>query len=1143
MIRWGTIVALARAELRLTRRLVRYWVFVGLATLLGAVSFAQFFVIHRLFSAGSASAASANPRFFVGNFGSNFTLMFLLGVIFLGFDLRARDRRDRIVEVLDATPSSNLELVLGRALGLLAASWIPIAVVTGLLAIVAYFVTPALHFGSLVQLLTLMVIPAYVFATGLVYTVTLLVRNRVVAAVVSILLIVGVFVGGIFWTRFSLAPLLDVTGGFSVGFPSDVAPRLFELMTLVQRTGYALMGVGLLVAAAAIHPRHDDGSRGRRGVVAAAVFAAGLLLVVWNVLDNFRAVAVRQGWRAAHEAVRSDPVPDLQSLVGRVDVRPGQSLGLELDLRFRAPADRGLEVARFSLNPGLHVREARLAGGSSVEFAQANGLLELKPSPALGPGQEATVHLVIDGAPDGRFAYLDSLTELYDTKLSEAQIIVLGYEPIEFRRSHVALLPGARWLPKSGPDLGRDDPRTRGEDFFDVDLTVTLPAGWLAAGPGRRQDAASPGDGRIAFRFAPPAPVPDVALVAGRYDSFATDIEGVRLELLVDSDHLANVHFFDDASGEIHDWLSKRLRQASEVGFPYPYDGLTMVEVPGELRGYGGGWRMDSTLIQPAMVLVRESSFPTANFRAATRGLERSRDQEGGIPRAKLRMLEMFFENDLNGGNPFVAVARSFFGFQTSGSGAEAVPLDYVWETLSSELVAERHGFFSVHFFDRKFGQEFALAGQAMQDPNRVSDRYVDVLMHRIVSTNEVWDTVSGVSLRELDPRKDPKRTLNVLALKGGAMADSMLDDLGHVATGKLLGALREGHRGSTYDRAAVLETGGRVGIDLSAWLDLWIDQTELPGFLLGDVRYYRLSDEGASPRYQLRVVVRNDEPADGLVRLEYRIESKNTRVTRQRSEPVRIAGRSAVEIGLVTSEPLSAVRVAPYLALNRDPFNVPLPTLDAQKLVDEPPLAGARPAEWVASADGAIVVDDLDPGFSVDESGDRGMLRVAGRGAAANLDAGLPVAQDGGRGLRSPRWSRMVYADAYGRYRHTMAVVRKGSGTRGATFAAVLPHGGSWEVEYHVPGWRRGPAGKTGPSRGKWQLAIEGGSAQQTASLDADAASVGWNSVGRFDLAAGDVKVRVSDETDGEYVQADAIRFRPAVGAAPAGSLVSSTR
>ena len=43
MIRLSTILGLARSEARLARRLVRYWVFLSLATLAGAWIFLQFF--------------------------------------------------------------------------------------------------------------------------------------------------------------------------------------------------------------------------------------------------------------------------------------------------------------------------------------------------------------------------------------------------------------------------------------------------------------------------------------------------------------------------------------------------------------------------------------------------------------------------------------------------------------------------------------------------------------------------------------------------------------------------------------------------------------------------------------------------------------------------------------------------------------------------------------------------------------------------------------------------------------------------------------------------------------------------------------------------------------------------------------------
>ena len=131
MIRASMVWAMAKAEARLARRLVRYWVFVVLAALLASANMVQFFFIHRMFSWGSASAAMTNPRYFVANFGANFVLVFLIGIVFLGFDLRARDKRERIVEVLDAVPCSNLELLLGRFAGLMLAAWVPVLVVTG----------------------------------------------------------------------------------------------------------------------------------------------------------------------------------------------------------------------------------------------------------------------------------------------------------------------------------------------------------------------------------------------------------------------------------------------------------------------------------------------------------------------------------------------------------------------------------------------------------------------------------------------------------------------------------------------------------------------------------------------------------------------------------------------------------------------------------------------------------------------------------------------------------------------------------------------------------------------------------------------------------------------------------------------------
>jgi hypothetical protein len=1060
--------------------------------------------------------------------------VFFIGLIFLSFDIRARDKRERIHEVVDALPCSNLEFVFGRALGILIAAWVPLVVIIGLLALVAWRpLRDPIEPWSLLSLTVPMAIPGYVFTIGLIFLLTLLVRHRLIAALVSFAALALLFVAGIWWMPFYASAFTDITGGYAVGFPSDILPGVVTALGSLQRIGYLILGLGLLLLAAAIHPRRDDSRRGLVAAVGGGLLAAGLLLAGVTFRDNATSLADKDRWHAAHEKRRSEPAPDLRSVTGMVRIAPPRHLDLDLAVRIAAPPDQALERALFSLNPGEHVERVAATGGGELEFTHEDGLLDVRlPSP-LAPGEETTLEMRIAGVPDPQFAYLDETIELMRLDPADAQLFLLGYYASIFERRFMALMPGVRWLPAAGSEIGRGDPVGRPTDFFELDLTVEAPEGWLVAGPGRRQPV--PG-GATKFRFAPPAVVPEVALVGGPFRSRSTEVDGVELEVLYHPAHESNIEFFADSTSDIESWLRERLAEARDVGLDYPYDALTLVEVPNILRGYGGGWRMSTTLGQPAMILMRESSFPTADFAARKKRFEDAADQEGGVPRAKRQALEMFFENDINGGNPFLAAARSFFASQTAGAGAEAVPLDYVWETLTSQLVTGRRGFFSVHFFDQDFGQEFGLAAQAMNDPNRISDSYADVLLHNILSTNKVWETLTQVSLVDLDPVEDPERAMNVLSLKGGAMAESMLDDLGRERTGHLLAALRSSRRGQTYGRQDVVAAGASIDADLDSWLSLWIDETDLPGFTLGPVRYVRLGDAAdGSAQYQLLVTVRNGESVPGLFRLEYRLEQEGS-TPLERGEPVRVGPRGAVEVGLVTGVPLRMVRIAPYLALNRNPFNVSLPTLDPEQLAREEPFRGARDVPFVADSSGEIVVDDLDPDFAVEEQGKRPLLRVGGRGSAdADLDQGLPIPARGAR--NADRWSRMPHADAWGRYRRTMAVVRGGDGGRSATFRADLPSAGSWELEYH---FTKLPGRRSGSGPGTWKIEIDNGSEKHDVSFDAAAAETGWSSLGRFDLSAGEVVVRVSDDTEGAYIEADAIRWKPPSHAS-GGSAVAS--
>jgi hypothetical protein len=290
-----------------------------------------------------------------------------------------------------------------------------------------------------------------------------------------------------------------------------------------------------------------------------------------------------------------------------------------------------------------------------------------------------------------------------------------------------------------------------------------------------------------------------------------------------------------------------------------------------------------------------------------------------------------------------------------------------------------------------------------------------------------------------------------------------------------------------------------------------------------------RITDaEDGTPRYQVLATIRNDEATDGLIRLDYRLGDPQTGIERDSTDPVLIAAQSSVELGLVTSTPPRMVRVVPYLALNRDPFSLSLPPVDDERIVEADPFDGSREVEWAPAEDDAIVVDDLDPGFSVVESTKGSWLRFA-RGSSQEIetDQGLPVVQNIFR--PASRWSRRSATTAYGKYRHTMAIVKAGNGDRRAIFSAEIPRAGEWELEYHLPALRRrGRRGGGESMTGSWSLTIVDSSGSHEVSFDLAGSELGWNTLGSFEIADGEVRVEVSDQTDGRLVVADAIRWVP---------------
>lgn len=1161
MISPAAVWTLARAEMRTIRRLFRFWFFSGAALLLGVVMYVYYWVFHGLLSSYSASIGALSPKYLISQTASWQTAVLAIGVVFLAFDLRARDRRDRVIEVLDSRPYTNAELVLGRFVGsltmVMAVAFLALMIIQGFgylaLGLGWYVGEPSL-WSSVWAYLLLDALPALALYVAFVQAVALVSKNRLVAALAGL----GLAVGGI-WLSIQLPvhmlPVLAVNGGFT-GNISEIAPQLWTAESLVNRMSLAALAAGLLGLAIAAHPRLDDSRRRSWGLGGGGLLAVGVAAMVAMLAGSRAELEMVDSWREAHRARQQDPVVDIEHIRGSVDIRPGGRLALDLEIR---SAGAGGSRALFSLNPGLNVDAVEDGAGGAFPFTHRDGLLEIDLGQAPAAGETFDLRLRARGRPDIRFAYLDSTIDFERLNYQDAQVVLLGSLSGVLERRFVALMPGIAWLPRAGGLIGVDDPRHRPRDFFDLDLEVRAPSGWTVAGPGKGE---AQGDG---VRFRPAAPVPEAALVAGVYDRRTTEVEGVELELLFDRRHLRNLDYFADAREEIEARAAEHFATAREAGLPYPYRQFSLVEVPWTLRGYTGGWRMDTARAPPGMLLIGETSLPTSRFEFAFRNPERFEDREGGLPRAKALGLENFFANDFMGGNVLVGGARNLFLYRTGARGPEALALEALCNNLVNRLVTDGESYFSVHLFDRDMGWTIGSVIQNVVLGQAAGGSLARSIVAGITDRPEVWDFVLDNSLVAMNVEEDPKRAVNALYLKTSALASAILDGAGRERTAAMIANLVRDHEGSTFEAADLERAGQEAGVDLDALVGDFLHDKNLAGFVVSPAELVRLPDDDqGTPQYETRLFVYNGEPTPGLFRLRYAVRT-DSGPRWDSSEPALIPGRSAVEFGLVTSTAPGIMLASPYLALNRGEFPVDLPRVDNERIVERDPLRGARPADWLPpwldEGAGMLIVDDLDAGFSItdDEAGGGGLRLQGGLtgifAPTIETDQGLPVYQSM---FGPPReWSRYTQPRSWGRYRKTTVVGPAGDGGRRVTYTAELPEAGRWRVELHVPSLSPLPAG-IGPIRrevrigsgdgnaaresgggdgvqvsvnlglrlGTYDLELQNAGSSRPIDFDAAGAGEGWAVLGDFDLAKGATSVVLSDETTGTAVAADAVRF-----------------
>jgi len=1147
---------------------------------------ASFYVLvelqYILRAAESASVGMMAPTYIAATLGPYFIALYCIAMILLAYDLRGRDIRNKIDEVLAVVPASNVVVLLARLLGLVILIAVPMVVFITFVVLYGWIAElNNLGYGNLIELHSVAsfliwdLVPNLAFFGALTIFLSTIIRSRIV---VIALALGGVII--VFWLFLRLP--LDYTGvlvtssGASL-FPSEIAPRLVSGEILLNRFSLMLFAGSFIVLAGSflrrplMHRRHY--TLGGIGAFVLGSFVIGGTLG----FQHLSRMEV-QDWVRTHDAMDLSTFPDVTHIRGAVDIFPGRQVLLDVTVDLIPPENNVHDYVVLSLNPGYRKLQLWVGGEEITPPRFEKGILQV-PIPANDNGS-VEVRVTAQGRPDARFAYLDAAVKSKDIAGANVRnLFALGTENYIFHRDFVVLTSGIKWYPSSGAATGEDRLEVRPRDLFTVDLKVSVPQDWLVAGGGHRVAEKSNDSRQSTYQIAPGNPVPEITLVSSDFERASIEVEGIEFEVLFTKHHRRTFHDLSVIERNLKTRILSWLNWHKKARVVYPYDMFSLVEVPISLRVYGGGWMMDTTLGPPGMVMMRESSLP--NTKVSTNSeywFERNWGGDDFSEDYRIRVsvpgsyLSKYFNSNVFGEHPTIGFARNFVKHQTSTTETGATVLDHVMEELVQHLLFD-YSIFEGDRIRRDPGR-FFIFELALENAKRSVFDLFDVGKNEATKSREelallryntrsiVWNDLEQYSLGELTTEQAPLRSLRVISAKSTTLSQIILEILGRGATARLIGQLSKTLKGESYSYDDLIQQANNIDLDIEAVLGDWLNMKGLPGFIVAEPSSRRLPDtETGQKRFEASVVVHNAQPYDGFVDVSYTNAHPQGHGARRWDsrhwyKAFLVRGNESVKLS-ISSEyqwPVDVMFVEPYLSLNRDAIRVDIPPVIDLNKIAETRQPYVVKTEWSPPESQAVIVDDIDENFEIVYEnppftllpGVSYLREILGTSIVEEWDNGLPayVFEDGEPPPKQ-RWVRRSAQRAYGKYRSTYAFIHHGREGKPsyAKYSATLPKKGRWQLEYHQPVEELAPSDretlvllyqglsadwfKLYPA-GNTRIKVVIGEREETIEFDAQNAEYGWHVLGTFDVDSTRTEVWISGSSEKKTIYADAIRWVP---------------
>ncbi len=1076
------------------------------------------------------STATNVPRLFYGLSGSTaYANMMMLNlaqiavIILLATDLFKRDKRTNTTEVFYIRPMTNGAYIIGKALGILAAFALLNLFVLCLGGVI-HFVFGDANFNGMAYFLTyvLMPFPAFIFIMGLSIFLMRLIKNQAVV----VLLLLGYFAAVIFYLRYQWHYIFDFVALNLPMFYSDFVGIANLEIIILQRSLYVLLGLLFILLTVLFFTRLPQSIFLKRVITG--------LMVVFFLLSVFCGYHYLNFFIKAQH-LRQRMLDLNHQYFDKKNIKPesyqidlhhrGNEIEAIVNIKFINPNTEALNNCHFSLNPGLRVTQV-LKDNQALKFQQNDHLILIDMKAPINPARTDSIRIFYSGTIDEAVCYLD----ISDKKLQELFSIQLYqiYKKYAFLSDHYVLLPPeCIWYPNTALPLGMGHLEQSQLNFIDFSLTVFADEDLTVIAQGENK-IIKPG----VTSFKPEQPLPRLSVIIGPYEQRSICVDSVDYNLFVLPEH----NYFDEYFTEIGDTLDTIIREARQdyevkLNLDYPFNRLSLIEVPIQFYTYPRIWTVAREFIQPEQIWLPEngSYISSADFRRLNSFMDRRIDRSNQTltkAESETSLLKQFIYNTL-------------IGESSSGRRFGGPTLDYQPDFNPFPT------FFSyTNFFQSDNWQIFNTALEAYllnRVENENSDPRRSLFVEGLTESEEVSRQLTKNSLAELMNLDEAIDILpEIIRAKGAYLfklvqIEQEIEDFDERISQSI-----ESNRFSVLDAEEFLsgiKASERTKIQSA--FESWYHSKKLPGFLISDLQMFKVVDNNRM-RYQILFKISNPEQITGLVEVQFQHGSFGRRMMSMSEsslpeEPARIiklAGEQSKEIGIVLDSEPRSININALIAWNipiifskqfeNAEVNERFTAFDGERILNNS-VSGTSIQE--------IIVDNEDDGFFVYDQPFQSFFKRLIHGDDPAQEKSFERFT-----FWSPatQWTLLKNASFYGKYIHSAYYIKSGDGKTIVNWQANLPVDGLYDIYSYMFNkqffWRRRGRDRGG-SRSNvnfrdFNYIIHHSTGSDQVALDAQNAADGWNFLGTYYFSKGEATIDLSDKSNGQLVVADAIKW-----------------